>query len=453
MKQAMKKMRENIRTRMKQHKDETGGGLITVVGVSLVVTVVVGTVLTSAAVSTQFTYSITNQQQADNASEAGIQQAVSAISIGECSDTVTDDLFDYTVYTSDADAQPTSVEDATVRVGCPTDDDKWVLVESVGKGANDAMSTLTGVFDVSTGSDTLAHAITAKNVDLRTAGKMNIAPGVEKNQATIYSDNTPECATTNPIDATLYINNTDIKKFNNCLINGDVKAKDNILVEPSSTINGDVCSLKDATGASDSIKGRTLKNDPDCATYGGYYGYVPNIPSDVVKFTNKQCISWSTFSTALENLGPGDHVIDATSCNNFVFVSSQYNKPLELQGDLTIVKNDISMYRIDVTSVVPEAVTFNVVAPSGSSNPDASTCGNPTAANASVREVTYANGVHGMLYTPCSVNLWDSDITGQVYAGEKFTMTNGEFTYQPSALYDPVDTIADNDYVTLTRVQ
>src|SRR5690606_39006188 len=140
MRTKLRNMWQNLKNKREQVAKDEGSGLITILGVTMVVAIVATSVTMSAAVSTNFTYTQLNAQQASDFSDAAMADAVSMLSdddIGynacfyENNDgKVSTKNYNYTIYRSSGAAVPVNgVDDPQVKQGCPTDIDNWVLIK------------------------------------------------------------------------------------------------------------------------------------------------------------------------------------------------------------------------------------------------------------------------------------------------------------------------------------
>lgn len=473
---------KNLKNKREQAGKDEGSGLITILGVTMVVGIVATSVTMSAAVSTNFTYTQLNSQQASDFSDAAMADAVSMLSnddIGynacfyEHNDgKVSTKNYDYTVYhSSGAEVPVNGVDDPQVEQGCPTSEDNWVLVKVDGKGRQDTLSSETAVYEIAKSNEEyMPHALQAGKVDLKGVGDLSVAQGVSASQPTIFVNDgnlveqTVYCDKNRAIKANVFFNNDNTDgsttafpggSTEGCLIEGELIGNGGLTISLLNTINGDVCSHKDVSDNSNAVKGQVLRNQEDCGFYGTMYGYVPQ-PTAIVKpysDSTRHCRDWATVQAYLESL-PDDkhHIIDLSACNVLGGTANPL-KPLNISADMTILIQDQGRTNLlsstTISSKDGKDHVFNIVRPSTDANASSSSiC--TTVDN--VDKVQFNKGVHGMIYTPCSLNVSNSNIIGQIYSGNKLTMAgNSSLSYMPSALVNAVAPINHDSYTTAQR--
>lgn len=460
----MNKFIELIKERLSQ-RDNEGAGLVSILGVSMIVLIVAGSVTASAAISTTFTYSQLSSQQATDYAEAGLTDAIAKYESGVCQNSASNEnsSYSYSVYRSSSSVEPpTNVNDPQTKPGCPQPEDNWLIVKSVGKGINNAESTKTGIYKI-VGKDEniLPHAITTSTLDTKTIETLQTANGLSSNQPSILLNGTSAfrhtfliCDKNNSIDATVNINNQGLRSVDNCTINGNVKIKAALSPKTTVDINGNLCT-QDVLYAVPKVKGTITRNDPNCSIVGSKYGYVPKAESiTTLRSTENACRSWDGFASYMKNLEKTqDHIIDVRGCNLYRILNTTASETLEISTNITLLTNDITMNTLNINSKADKDVSFNFVTPSTTSSPNNST--NTTAlcgADNNVTELNYGTGVHGIIYTPCSITINNSSITGQIYAGNKVKLDQTSLTYMPTEFTDPVDTIQDSK-TSLVRVR
>lgn len=476
MRTKLRNMWQNLKNKRENAIKDEGSGLITILGVTMVVAIVATSVTMSAAVSTNFTYSQLNAQQAADFSDAAMADAVSMLNnddieynacLYENNDgKVSTKNYNYTVYRSSGTAVPVNgVDDPQVKQGCPTSDDNWVLVKVDGKGRNGALRSETAVFKIAKSNEEyMPHALQAGTMDLKAVGDLNVAQGVLASQPTIFINDgdgaSPiSCDKTRTIKANVFFNNENkdggIRDFpsvstEGCLIEGNVFGNGGLTMSPLNTINGDVCSHKNVNDAGKAVKGEISRNQEDCGFYGTMYGYVPQ-PSVIEKpfKTADDCRFWDTeIQPELEKASDKHRVIDLTVCAPRL--ANNIYKQVSISSDITIINNSASMLsRVEVSSKDGKDHSFNIVRPSSEDSASASsTC--TTIDN--VTEVKFSKGVHGMIYTPCSLKIDKSNLIGQIYSGNKLTMAgNSSLSYMPSALVNAVQPINHDSYTVEQR--
>ena len=482
MRTKLRNMWQNLKNKREQVAKDEGSGLITILGVTMVVAIVATSVTMSAAVSTNFTYTQLNAQQASDFSDAAMADAVSMLSNDDMGynacfyehndGKVSTKNYNYTIYRSSGATVPVNgIDDPQVKQGCPTDIDNWVLIKVDGKGRQDTLHSETAVYKIAKfNEEYLPHALQAGKMDLNAVGSLSVAQGVLASQPTIFIDDGDSnsasnpflnCKSSTPINANIFLNNTNTEQTvnfpvasNECHINGDVIANGAINLRASGMYNGDVCSHS-TVGSSAYAKGTVEQNASDCGFYGTMYGYVPQ-PSVIEKpFTDqsRHC-RWSNIQSYLQSLeDDSHHIVDVSICSSTF--GNTLPKQLELSSDITIINNNSASSsnnlsaNLTVSSKDGKNHSFNIVRPSAEANDNAS---NVCTTTDYVTDVTYNKGVHGMIYTPCSLNVDKSNLIGQIYSGNKLTMAgNSSLSYMPSALVKAVEPINHDSYTAEQR--
>jgi len=457
----------NIFKKRLAQRNEDGAGLITILGVSMVVLIVAASVTTSAAVSTTFTYSQLQSQQASEHADTGLTEAIATLSSGDkCINAkapTDDEPYGYNIYYSISKEKPstTNTEDGTYERGCPIEGiSQWILIESYGEGRNQTLTTKQAVFEVAgIGGNVLPHAMTAGIMNFQKIGELNTANGLTSNQPSLYVSNPNAnsilCSSSpeNPVKADFYWNN-DIIRWFDCSVEGNVKVASGLSVRDSANIiKGDVCSPLHINDTGNKVQGEKIRNNPDCGFYGGRYGYQVKPEAVDLKVTKtSECNNSLAIVQNYINNNPGKKIIDLTQCSSNW--NSQMNKELIVNDDTTILFNRISISNLKINSTSNKNVTVNLVTPSGTADANDSTCTSGTTTPENFSRSSYGAGVHGMVYTPCNLDIDSSHITGQIYSGGTLRMTNSDntgayknttLTYMPSALPDAVVNIQDSD--------
>lgn len=476
-----------IESFFKRERGEQGSGLMTVLGVSLVVTIAAGTITSSIVMASNLTYNKLSGQQADEAAEAGIVAAVNDYQSGNCKNFFENTTlkYKYNVYRSTAAEAPTSTSGSGTYAGCPGSNgegqgsaaDRWLVIKSIGRGTKEKiLKTKLAIYKLNPENESVVpQAITAARLDLRSGFVLNKASGVNGQTDVYIKDsnyNTSiyswfKCASSATINANVKYNsddsfnyeknNLDASYVQDCAINGNLKIKDKS--NASSNLNlknievkGDVCSTDNLISKTDASKvsGKLYKS-VDCLTdeEGTRFGYVPDM-SNAVKATTESCESTTELIKQIltvSKLNNGENnILDLTECSNATLKSIWYGtdvKNIVIDGDITLVyKQSFRMRSTNITAL-GDNQSFNLVVPSGVAKSDDSSyvTGMETSY---IYNVKLDPSVSSFMYTPHSLYHAYSVINGQVYAGAQFY--NGATTtlnYMPVGLPDAEVKIKD----------
>lgn len=449
-----------IESFFKRERGEQGSGLMTVLGVSLVVTIAAGTITSSIVMASNMTNDKLTAQQAEEAAEAGLNKAINQYRIGECvasppkNDKTDEPIYKYNFYRSNSDEFPTRKDAPGTYAGCPGSSgegvgstaDRWVLIESTGYNEKETISKAkTAVFKIEPDhNNVIPQAITAGQVELIGTLNLNKASGVIGDSNIYIKDSTYnnvssffKCSSLVNINANVkYESKNSFNEYNNtkslqdCNINGNLSI--DAPVDPSVDlsnlgVNGDVCSertpIPQATAKK--VKGSLIKSD-DCSTEGLRYGYVPDMEGSIPVNT-ESCNNWSSFSSQVKQVSGRNNgesnILDLTGCTDTAsFAAMTYDssyKDLVIDGDVTLVFN--KYFKFNRTTIESSGGNHNInfVVPSSVSNPEDSAYayGNTS----TFTNVKYKEGTSGIAYTPYNFQTYyATTINGQIYAGRQY---------------------------------
>lgn len=426
-----------IAERLKKPKDEKGGGLLTLLGISSVVLVTALSVAGAATFGTILTHKNLASKQAVDSADSGISEALFKLSNGACDETGYDDTlkFSYKVYHSDALVAPTAVDAPGLVAGCPSDLDRWVLIQSDGEGKNDTQKESIATFKwIGDNARIIPQVVSGQQVTLTSTEILGSASGI-KVRPTIYSENGGiSCVDSSERrEKNVNINAVAPASPVDCSITGDIRASSDADLN-SAEIEGDACSTGFLSNSSN-VTGETLESSTTCEASGSMYGYKPNFASNTVNITAEACANIAKFKQIVEEEYISPTILNATSCSTEFsnMLSGIDNKTFNIgSNELTVVVDeDTSIRSLTVkTSEGPSSLSF--VIPSDASNSTQSSCTTSGALN--IEDVIYEEGVSGIFYSPCATNMKSSDISGQVYGGQSVVIENTSIRYYPIEL-------------------
>lgn len=459
-----------IESFFKRERGEQGSGLMTVLGVSMVVTIAAGTITSSLVMASNFTANKLSAQQADEAAEAGINDAIKAYITGNCKTYITTSSspeYTYSFYRSTSDTIPTSKNSNATYPGCPSETgsiaDRWMLIEAKGYGKNSISKAKTAVFKVTPKNmNVIPQAITANKINLKTNFKLNTDPSVVGSSASVYTSElvceTGTATTKSVINANLkYKSSKNLAPEGNCVINGNVNANiDNTNGSTEKFNLGSVEVLGDAcanttiskTAQAVNVKGK-LYNTSTCSYNGQRYGYVPDM-SDAVSASINSCTDWNTLKKEIEDTSAKNNgknnILDLTICgsggDNTKLRKIMYDdattgsRNITLKGDIDLVFTGGFLLKHSTINSAPGTGnhTINFINPSKTADPNESS----GTGSAYFSYVKYADGISGVVYTPGNFTAYTGTIiNGQIYAGEVFTSsTVATLNYMPVGLPD-----------------
>lgn len=425
-----------IKERLKGPKDERGGGLLTLLGISSIVGITALSVAAAATFGTIMTHENLASKQAKNSADSGVSEAVYKLSNGVCDESITDSTvnYSYKVYHSAALTAPTTIDAAGVTLGCPSNTDRWVLIKSEGKGKNDTKKDSVATFKWSEDAKIIPQVITGEQISLTSTEITGSGSGL-KLRPTIYSKSgSVSCVDTlETFQKNANINADSPTSALDCAVTGDVRITGDADLS-SANVEGDACATGFLSNASN-IRGETLEGSATCGATGSMYGYKPNFAANTIAITSDDCANFAKFKQIIEENYTEPTILDATSCGaDFTnMLSTPDDKYFNISSnELTIVTDEeTSIRNLNVhTSSGPSSLSF--VIPSDSSNSTESICS--TDASLNLENVVYKEGANGMFYSPCTTNLKHSDISGQVYGGKNVVIENTSIHYYPIEL-------------------
>jgi hypothetical protein len=441
-------LRMKISERLKTPKDEKGGSLLTLLGISSIVIITSLSVAGAATFGTILTHENLANKQALDSADSGISEALFKLSNGSCVDTGSDTTLNYSykIYHSDQSTAPTTVDAPGLVAGCPVDLDKWVLVQSEGTGKNDTKKSSIATFKWADASArVIPQMITGKQINLTDTEVLGSASGL-KLRPTIYSkDGGVSCVDSlGKLNKNVNIAADQSTDLVDCAINGDIRSTADVDLN-SAEIMGDVCTTGAIFNAS-KVAGDRLEHASTCGRLGSMYGYKPNYASNTVDVTAAACSDFARFTEIVESNYSAPTILNASSCGTEFtdMLSTTDNKTLNIgSNDLTVViDEDTNIRNLTVeTSKGPSSLNF--VVPSDDSNSTQSSCA--TSASLNLEKVNYKDGANGIFYSPCSTTLKDSDISGQVYGGNSVTLEKTRINYYPIGLIN-TDTAVDDGH-------
>lgn len=474
-----KKIKEKFKNR-----DESGAGLISLLGVSLLVSTLVISTTQLASYGALFTQNNTSNQQANSAAEAGINSAIYNYLQGTCKDriaTTDEPKYTFNVYHSTSNAQPPVLSDPSFAPGCPTQWDTWIGIEVIGYGKNNSYVKKEATFKLqSIESSYLPQTIAGKNINTKNTN-VSTEPGAMFSNASIYSADGNIVCDSSKLQANIKQNNGTFT--NACSINGNYDTNGSLSSSSTGTIDGDVCSTR-ATSES-GVKGTVSNNQDACIKDATEFGYTPSYlvnPSSVptiIMLKPEQCNSWSTFTSAVNSWDVRkDQIFDLRKCDTGMLFNSGVKRELNVRNDLTLIMDNINISNLTITQKPDDDQLRRVNLVKASADPlaDSSTCfsgynplypindnwyydGDPNSitdpgnlnrdepgATGTVNNLKYKPGVYGVVYSPCGLNIKNSDIRGQVYSGGDLTMDSTNVLYMPTSLQLPVQNIKDTGH-------
>jgi hypothetical protein len=426
-----------ISERLKQPKDEKGGGLLSLLGISSIVLIAALSIAGAATFGTILTHKNLANKQASSSIDSGISEALFKLSSGSCDASGFDSTlkYSYEVYHSAALTAPSAVDAPELVAGCPTDLDRWVLIQSEGEGKNNTKKKSVATFKwIGDDARIIPQVITGEQVNLTSVEVLGSASGI-KVRPTIYSKNGGVLCVDSleKLEKNVNITVDGATSPIDCSITGDIRAISDADLN-SAEIEGDACSTGFLPNASN-VAGETLESAANCGVIGSMYGYKPNFASNTISLNADTCANFAKFKQIVEADYSAPTILNATSCGTEFtnMLSTLDDKTFDIgANELTIVVDeDTTIRRLTVkTSDGPSSLSFAI--PSDASNSAQSSCS--ISASLNIEDVVYKEGVSGMFYSPCSTNVKSSDISGQVYGGQSVTIENTSIQYYPIEL-------------------
>lgn len=455
---------ENIYTMIRDRKEsfgqDKGAGLVTVFAFCLAAAMIMLSITSLAAFSASANSTKLSTQQADDAAESGASEAVYRYMQGDCANSVNtqnsadNNKYIYNIYRNSSPHYNPRASNDTLMYGCPTKNDRWMIVDVTGFGKNNNATVHKKIYYNIQSSENVnfPQAVKATTVGLDASTVAN-APGTQINNPLITADGGYiSCRATSFVNANIRQSGTTFPSNILCGVNGDVSSEGvvNASTDTSKSIAGDSCSKKALTST---LKGRTLgkvsEYNASCNVSSMIYGYVPATETENPyrrTLTPEQCDTWDHFQKTIEGINNPtvEITIDTTNCNNLqgtLSSPSVEQKKLIVKANLTfIMPEGITMSNIDIvanpaaTSIL-NSYNVNFVMPSTTSGDNTFTC--PSERNSVVTNLNYTSKTGGMLYTPCSLRLVNSSITGQVYGGDLVQMMSSTVLFRPIGLPNP----------------
>lgn len=432
-------------------RTEEGAGSISLMVASLAVTIMAGMVLTSATLSLSTTYDQLSQRQADAAVDFALNEAINKFNAGACFSVsgTKGNEWRWQIFKTKNEKMPMSNKEPDVFPGCPTYEDKWVLIVATANGRDNASSKKIAVYKThgyasgtnlenitgETASSSVPQAITGKKVVLSNNKKIEQATGVTGSNGSMYVGSEGLSCVDSEMKINIHSSNTVNNQITRCSIYGDVNTNGSgQSYFSTSPLYGDLCSTVSVTSQSaPMIKGNLKNADASCASKvkGTFYGYLPD-PRDGVKFTGTQCSSWGTMRAKIMEMRGDENMADLRGCTA-AQINSTLNtsggKTIPLQGNVTVLLNEgASAQNITISSADGKPYTLSFATPSTLSSVSESKCG-VTGSTNTYNNIKYDSGTSGMLYSACSLTVNNSTINGQVYAGETLTMSSSSLNY------------------------
>lgn len=492
---------------MKRVRDESGSGLITVIGVTMVLVVVASAITSSLIMSSTMTSSKLALQQADQASKSAINAVSqkllqnSGVNKDSCRfnslESTGDPKYQFNAYRSTNRSMPTVTASGKVNVSgvsgvyaidknndeCIQKADRWIIVEVIGEGKDKTYKSEWAVFKIQPENlSVLPAAITTSQMDLRSALTLNNAPGVTGAPNVYLSDSTKDsttsffkCVSSATINGNVTFDSKEsFPEYNGeamtqaCTINGNLNLNTpgtTAISMPNLNINGNVCSKITPITKTSNISGSAYKTT-SCITNGTRYGYVPDL-SDAVTISasdtvcsNLDALKAKVLEVSKMNNGENTF-LDLKSCNSATLNSSTEGlnssaiiKDFTIDGNVTLVFSDYFRLRNATITALGENQNMNFVVPSKVADASDSTS---TGTSSYFYNSQYVGGASGVIYTPHTFQtysasksttypIYPTTINGQIYAGVQYmASTPTIINYTPVGLPDAEKKIADID--------
>lgn len=434
--------------RLKGPKDEKGGGLLSLLGIGSVVLTISLSVAGAAAFGAKITHENLAGQQAMDAVDSAVSEALFNLSHGTCEPTGFDSTlkYSYQVYSSAEATAPTTMDAPGLTAGCPTDLDRWVLIHSEGEGKNNTVkNSITTYKWVDSNARVIPQLVTGQQITLSTVEMLGSSSGLTT-RPVIYSKNGGvSCVDSLPSLKKINISVDDAVNPVNCAVTGDIRATNDVDLN-SSGIQGDACSTGFLYNGSQ-VDGDIIENAVSCGVTGTMYGYKPHYAENTIVIPPGTCSNFAQFKQVVETPYEEPTILNATGCgeelNNMLITPGNKNFNIG-SNELTIVTDqNTSILDLTVTaSNGPSSLSFAI--PSSESNSTQSTC--LLSATLNLENVTYEDGASGMFYSPCSTNIVGSDISGQVYGGNNVSISNSNIRYYPVELVNADSVVGDGSF-------
>ena len=224
------------RARGPRPADEGGAVLVAVLVVMLVGFIVASAVAASTIFAIQTNAGNRSNTQAFVSAESGRDVAAAALAAG-CSATTfsgDDPTYSSTVYVTAGD-QPESSTSAGVAVGCPTETTRYVVIRSVGTGADGSTATVESVYPWLVSSSEEIGGVMTYFAGGYTTGVAHYTGDL------VLRKGNWACNIDGVLNGDLYVLEGSVSLSNGCTINGDVWAEGNVFSNSQRiTITGNI---------------------------------------------------------------------------------------------------------------------------------------------------------------------------------------------------------------------
>jgi hypothetical protein len=440
-------IRKKISERFKNQKDEKGGALLTFLGVGSIIGITTLGIAGAAAFGTILTHKNLGGKQATISAESGLSEALFKLSNGACVPTGSDSNLKYSfqVYHSQESTVPTSTDSTGLIAGCPTDSDQWVSIQAEAEGKNDVSKKTFATYKWDGAEpNVLPQVITGKQINLTSVEIPGSANGLKVRPTIFSKEGGVSCEDSSEKLKNVNISVENTSSLLNCVIKGDIHLKGDADLD-STSVDGDVCStgfLSNTQG----VAGKTIEGALTCGDSGSMYGYKPSFASNTVALAPNDCSTFEKFKSIVETQYSAPTILNASACGSELngILSSDDAKTLKLDSNnLTLIVDEATAVRNLSIETTSGPATLNFVVPSATSDSNQSTCEN--AASLNLENVFYKDGVTGMIYSPCSITLKDSDISGQVYGGDSVSADNTRIQYSPVEFANAQSKVSDGN--------
>lgn len=428
--------RASLRDRLAEARnDESGaGGLISLLGVGILVTVIAMSAASIATFSVSVASNSLSSQKAMDSANSAVSEALLKLTKSGCQSKLNTTEYSYSVYHSEQKNAPTSIETTGLQAGCPTVSDKWVMIEAVGKGMDDHERTVISTYKwTPSGSVVIPEAINSGQATVLTGSKVyndvgTIGPATiyTKKSTSWLSSESLNCQDSS-VSANVHVESSSKFTLNSgCVIKGNFGSKFDVDLSRGS-VQGSACSVGSITNPSNAAGGSKSRLS-DCDYRGSSYGYKPNTTT-ALKLSGTQCTNFTILKNLLESQA-NPVIVDSTTCSSNTLWNTSSAKVLQLKTDITYITNPGTIANLTIQPSAAFSPNFNIIDPSSLASSTAQTC-RTSGSKLSIQNVTYADGASGMLYTACSLELTGSKIAGQLYGGDRVSLTSSELKYKP----------------------
>jgi len=470
----------------RREKDDTGAGLVSLIGVSMIVVITASAVTSSATFSTNRVSSSLSQQQAKDYAKAGLDSVELVIEDASINSSANHPSSfsksigdgEYTVNISHSDAtyiqrpdnalsRAASTEkekerykkwraENKIQDGWPSAADRWIIVEPIGKGFHDKISSTIAIYEWRDADVAVSpYALAAKNV-LLNGSEVDTSSGVTGKASVISTDGYLRCYASGPS-----MIKGDIKKstpgsssyLDGCTVDGNVyskyyiKAKDNTITGKFfSNISNQTYQRDNLNPESKLVDARGTELD---SWTPSLYGYSPILtetdsPSPgkpkVKKLAQNQCTNKTLFASLVQGLDDANKtpvILDGTECTSFtaLYGSSTAKIDLKLNTDVSLVL-DVAPYinYANISSGDGNHHSFTVAMRSGEESTNSITPNPKGAGSVRVDDSNTLPGISMMIYSSDQILIQRSNITGQAMAGATINFAKSKLNYHPVTL-------------------